>query len=244
MRLNVVLVAMLVGAATLAVAAEPSAAVTPAGGRVQLADHGRAVDTRLGPKPTGPVNLLVSLGLVYVLDATTSGTATIYPCGGTPGPDPSLLFEAGEIVYARFASSTPQCIVSSTPADFVVDSVGGVDATPSPTDLQYVQRSSSRASWHRRSRCASTWVLRPTPPRVRSCSSNRWIRPRSASQSRIRATARARSLQISRGRTAAPWDCRTHRSRRGRLTCVPLSTAGPRCGSPCWATCRTTGRIR
>ena len=138
MRLNVVLVAMLVGAATLAVAAEPSAAVTPAGGRVQLADHGRAVDTRLGPKPTGPVNLLVSLGLVYVLDATTSGTATIYPCGGTPGPDPSLLFEAGEIVYARFASSTPQCIVSSTPADFVVDSVGGVDATPSPTDLQYV----------------------------------------------------------------------------------------------------------
>ena len=138
MRANVLLVAMLVGAATIAVAAEPSTAVAPAGGRVQLFQHGRVLDTRLGPKPTGPVNLMTSLGLVYVIDGTTSGSATIYPCGGTPGPDPSLLFEAGEIVYAKFASSTPQCIVSSTPVDFVVDSLGVVDAAPSVAGLQYV----------------------------------------------------------------------------------------------------------
>ncbi|MGZ4765117.1 MAG: hypothetical protein ACXVH5_04760 [Ilumatobacteraceae bacterium] len=139
MRPNVLLVAMLVGAATLAVAAEPSAAVTPAGGRVQLSpNRGRGTDTRLQPPSTGPVSLYASLGLVYVLDSATSGTATIYPCGGSPGPDPSLVFDAGEIVYAKFASSTPQCIVSSTPAQFVVDTLGGVSDTPILSGLQYV----------------------------------------------------------------------------------------------------------
>ncbi|MGZ4761124.1 MAG: hypothetical protein ACXV7I_01735, partial [Ilumatobacteraceae bacterium] len=85
MRPNVLLVAMLVGAATLAVAAEPGAAVTPLGGRVQLSpSRGRGPDTRQQPPSTGPVSLYVSLGLVYVLDAAKSGTATIYPCGGSP----------------------------------------------------------------------------------------------------------------------------------------------------------------
>ncbi len=138
MRPNVLLVVMLVGAATLSVAAEPGAAVAPAGGRVQLSPARRAVDTRLQTPSTGPVGLLVSLGLVYVLDSAKGGTATIYPCDGSPGPDPSLVFDAGELVYAKFASSTPQCIVSSTPAQFVVDDVGTVNAAPNSSDLQYV----------------------------------------------------------------------------------------------------------
>jgi hypothetical protein len=145
MRANVLLVAMLVGAATLAVAAEPSTAVAPVGGRVQLLEHMRGIDTRLDPPSMGPVGLVASLGLVYVLDAATSGTATIYPCGGSPGPDPSLVFEGGDLVYAKFSSSTPQCIVSSTPAHFVVDSLGVVDAAPSVAGLQYVALASPAA---------------------------------------------------------------------------------------------------
>ena len=97
----------------------------------------RSLDTRLGPPSTGPFGM-PSIGLVYVLGATTSGSATIYPCGGSPGPDPSLLFDAGELVYAKSASPTPQCIVSSVPVYFVSDSLGFVTTAPVVDGLQYV----------------------------------------------------------------------------------------------------------
>ena len=131
-----IVAAMIVGLVGVSPGAS-SRAVGPAGGRVELSDRLRGIDTRLGPPSTGPENLYVSLGLVYVLDSLESGSATIYPCGGTPGPDPTVLFDAGELVYAKVASSTPQCIVSSTPAHFVVDYLGTVAAAPSPSGLQY-----------------------------------------------------------------------------------------------------------
>lgn len=131
-----VLMVMLV-AGMLAVPAEPGRAVAPAGGRIELWNPGLALDTRImGGKTRGPVGL-PALGLVYVFDSRVGGTATIYPCAGTPGPDPSLMFDAGETVYARFASSTPQCIVSSTLVDFVATSYGTVSAAPTAAGLQY-----------------------------------------------------------------------------------------------------------
>jgi hypothetical protein len=141
MKFKLLLVTLLLAAVTIAARVEPTVAVVPASGRVTLLPPIRLLDTRFvggaSGVTTGPVPL-PSLGVVWVLGRAVSGTATIYPCGGTPGPDPSVVFDAEEIVYAKFASSTPQCIVASTPVDFVVDSVGDVAVAPSPTGLQYV----------------------------------------------------------------------------------------------------------
>jgi hypothetical protein len=130
-------VSLLAGGAL--VHAEATSAAVPSGGRVTITAPGRVLDTRVVPayKTTGPYGL-PTLGLVYIVDPVAAGSATIYPCAGSPGPDPSILFDGGELVYAKFASSTPQCIVSSVPADFVVDQFGSVTADPGPTGLQYV----------------------------------------------------------------------------------------------------------
>ena len=115
-----------------------STAVTPAGGRVMLTAPLRGLDTRDGgSRTTGPIGL-AGLGRVWVTNSLLPGTATIYPCADTPGPDPSLIFDAHETVLAKVASSIPMCIVSSVPVDFVEDILGSVSATPFVTGLQYV----------------------------------------------------------------------------------------------------------
>jgi hypothetical protein len=132
MKSKSTLVIVLLGV-SLAVQPNPGRAATPAGGLVHLRDPIRVADSRTGPPSTGPFGVS-SIGLVSLFDAQTSGSATIYPCGGTPGSDPSLVFDAGEVVYARFASPTPQCIVSSVPMHAVADSTGFVTTVPESTD--------------------------------------------------------------------------------------------------------------
>lgn len=130
---------VLLAAATIVVSAQPSGAVTVAGGRVTLQSPVRAVDTRNGGgvRSNGPVSLF-GVGHVYITDPLEPGTATIYPCSGVPGPDPSLIFDAHDTVFSNVASSTPMCIVSSTPAFFVEDLLGSVSPTPFAAGLQYV----------------------------------------------------------------------------------------------------------
>src|SRR4051795_168496 len=139
MRFKLSVVVMVLAVSATVASATPSAAVTPAGGRVTLQNPIRLVDTRGagGGRTTGPVPLS-DLGLVHLVDALEPGTASIYPCAATPGPDPSLVFEAHETVYTKLASSEPMCIVSSTPAFFVEEILGSVAAMPFPTGLQYV----------------------------------------------------------------------------------------------------------
>ena len=80
----------------------------------------------------------MSLGQVSVTGSQLPGTATIYPCANTPGPDPTVLFDANETVYTKVASSTLMCIVSSVPAFFVADVLGSVSAMPFGVGWQYV----------------------------------------------------------------------------------------------------------
>jgi hypothetical protein len=49
-----------------------------------------------------------------------------------------MQFEADEVVWAKTASATPQCIVSSAPAHFVADTTGLVLTAPAADGLQYV----------------------------------------------------------------------------------------------------------
>src|SRR4051812_21069673 len=124
MRFKLSVVVTVLAVSVTVASATRSAAVTPAGGRVTLQNPSRVVDTRrtIGVRTTGPVGL-TGLGFVYLDDALEPGTASIYPCAATPGPDPSLIFEANETVYTKLASSEAMCIVSSTPVFFVVDSL-------------------------------------------------------------------------------------------------------------------------
>ncbi len=132
------LLATLLMVATSAIQPHVTTAVPPAGGRVILLSPVRGSDTRnSGSRTTGPVGL-TSLGRVWVTDSLLPGTATIYPCADSPGPDPSLIFDGHETVYAKVASSSPMCIVSSVPAHFVVDVLGSVNAMPLVTGWQYV----------------------------------------------------------------------------------------------------------
>ena len=132
------LVVVLLAAATIVVSAQPSRAVTVAGGRVTLQSPQRIVDTRnAGVRSVGPVSLF-GVGHVYIADSLEPGTATIYPCSGVPGPDPSLIFDAHDVVYTNVASSRAMCIVSSTPIFFIEDLLGSVTPTPFAGGLQYV----------------------------------------------------------------------------------------------------------
>lgn len=139
-----------------------STAVTPAGGRVMLTSPVRGLDTRDGGfRTTGPIGL-AGLGHVWVTNSLLPGTATIYPCADTPGPDPSLIFDARETVFARVASSVPMCIVSSVPADFVEDVLGSVSAAPFVTGLQYVALPSPVVVF--RGQTAEYSLLQTNPP--------------------------------------------------------------------------------
>src|SRR4051794_5732918 len=139
MRSKLSVVVTVLAVSITLVSATPSAAVTSAAGRVTLQNPIRVVDTRSasGVRTTGPVGL-TGLGFVYLDDALEPGTASIYPCAGAPGPDPSLIFEAHETVYTKVASSQPMCIVSSTPVFLVEDSFGSVAANAFVGGLQYV----------------------------------------------------------------------------------------------------------
>src|SRR5258706_16447408 len=98
MKSKLLLLATLLATTTMAQTPTITAS-TPAGGRVILQQPFRGLDTRdSGGPTTGPVGLF-SLSHVWVFDSTQPGTATIYPCGQTPGSDPSALFDAHEVVY-------------------------------------------------------------------------------------------------------------------------------------------------
>ena len=137
MKSKALLVTVLL-AATVVTQTPTTKASTPAGGRVILQTPFRGLDTRNSGVPTtGPVGL-AGLSHVWVLDSTQPGTATIYPCGDPPGPNPSLLFDARELVYTTIASSSTQmCLNSTTPVDVVEDVLGTVTPSPSPAGLQY-----------------------------------------------------------------------------------------------------------
>jgi hypothetical protein len=117
--------------------AQPTAAVVPAGGRVVFDGPHRYIDTRGGVPSVGPFGL-PTLGVLYVTDSGAPGTATVYPCGEAPGPVPSAIFEKGETVYFREASSTPACVILSVPAYIVVNTLGDASSSPRPSGLQYI----------------------------------------------------------------------------------------------------------
>jgi hypothetical protein len=136
MKSKILLVATLL-AASAVIQTPTTTASTPAGGRVTLQEPFRGFDTRFSGGPITEVTGLAPLAHVWVLDSKQPGSATIHPCGDPPGPNPSLLFDAGELVYTTIASSTPMCLTSTTPVDVVEDELGGVSPDPSSAGLQY-----------------------------------------------------------------------------------------------------------
>lgn len=120
-------------AASVAVVPAPLVSAA-AGGRVTLR-AGSRTDTRIGPKVTFVI--LLGVNHVWVVDPTDAGTATVHPCVAPPGPDPTLVFEQAETVYAKVVGNG-LCVTLSTPAHVVIDSLGFVADSPTSEGLQYV----------------------------------------------------------------------------------------------------------
>lgn len=129
-----------VACAAVAVATASTPAVAAPGGRVVLQSPVRLLDTRGGPGiGPGVREAVLGSGLltVTIVDAGGPGTATVYPCGSTPGGVPATVFGPEAVEYFMVVADG-SCLSLSTPAHVIVDLIGTVAASPFGGGQQYV----------------------------------------------------------------------------------------------------------
>lgn len=110
------------------------------GGRVDLSDPTRLLDTRLQDSKVTSIELGSGVLQVWSIGPQESGTAVIHPCGQTQPADEYtfLLDPENSIQYSRFATGETVCLSSTTPIDVIVDSFGSVSDTPTADRDQFV----------------------------------------------------------------------------------------------------------
>ncbi|MEZ5257799.1 MAG: hypothetical protein R2705_13155 [Ilumatobacteraceae bacterium] len=87
-----------------------------------------------------PVQLRSGVVSFTMSGMEAAGTADVYPCGGAPAGDPTVVFKA-ETYHARAVvsdpSAPPLCLVSTQPFHLIEDVLGSVATTPFAGGLQY-----------------------------------------------------------------------------------------------------------
>ncbi len=159
--------ASLIVASTLVVSAISPVAGLEDGGRIELEDPIRVVDTRVGSRVTARV-LGSGVLNVWVLDPVGPGTATVHPCGATPPADETTfrLTSSQDTKYARFATSESTCLTSTVPLHVIVDQEGTVAPAPSATGEQYVALSTPETLWSEASTEPQQTIRIPHPERL------------------------------------------------------------------------------
>lgn len=126
-------IALLLGMTSSVVVAED-------GGRVQLQQPMRMIDTRdLGGSGVTHIGLGSGVLHVIVVGASEPGTATVHACAAAPGPDPTFRLDpALPVQSARVTSAENLCLTATVPIDVIVDIAGSVSATPEIGRTQFI----------------------------------------------------------------------------------------------------------
>ncbi len=140
-------VAALVCAMASPLVAAPSFAAAPPGGRITFQTLGRSADTRYSGSGQ-PVtefalgsNSIIQVSLVAPTASHATITAVVHPCVDPVVPgEATFILRPDENAATRkvLLDSVATCLTSSAPVHVIIDRLGTVLSSPSPSALQYV----------------------------------------------------------------------------------------------------------